>query len=385
MNKSIAVTGIGIVSAPGIGKDSFWESVSQGISAIKPVSEFDTTQFSCHNAGEITGFNPKEYITRKSIRNLDRLTRFTIAAANMAVKDSSLSVEGYNSGVVLGSIYAGWSSVAEFHRQMLEYKAKRVNPLLFPNTVPNTPAGQVSIELGIKGINNSLSTGFASGTDALGWSLNYLRYGKADVILSGGIEELSNWSMGSFDKLGLLADQSCPFDKRRKGLVLGEGSGILVLETRQKAQKRKADIYAEIIGYGFAYNSLQQAIIAALKDAQINPEQIDYINAEGNSTIQGDRTESAVLKKIFSDKTPVSSIKPVTGHSLGASGAFDAIACILAIKNQLIPPTINYQEPDPECDLDYVANTCRKKNLNIVMSISCDIMGNSACLIFKKV
>lgn len=396
MNTRVVITGIGVVSAAGFNKASFWNSICRGISAIKPVCGFNTNGFNCHNAAEISGFKIKDWTARKSIRNLDRITQFAIAAANLAIKDSRLTIDNSNTtdtGIILGSMYAGLSSIAEFHRQMLEYKAKRVNPLLFPATVPNAPSSQVAIELGLQGINNSISTGFSSGSDAIGWGLNYLRGNKAEIMLCGGIEELSLWLMGSFDKLGYLSENCCPFSKNRNGLVLGEGSAILVMETMENANQRDADIYAEILGYGCAFNaretgqSMETAILNALEDARITPQDIDYINAEGNSTIKGDVMESNTLKKVLGNyayKIPVSSIKPVTGHCLGTAGAFNAAACVLALQNQVIPPTINYAEPDPDCDLDYVPNKTRNKAIKTGLSLSCDPDGNSACLIFKK-
>jgi 3-oxoacyl-[acyl-carrier-protein] synthase II len=297
-------------------------------------------------------------------------------------------------------MYCGWTSIAGFHKQMLEDRLKRVDPFLFPSVVPNSPASQISIEFGIKGLNTTLTTGFASGADAIGWGVNYLRHGRAAVILAGGAEELNPWLLGSFEKLGYLTkatsgfeEHSRPFDKNRDGLVLGEGSAILVLETLEAARKRNAKVYAEIIGYGSVYNAsengkgLEKAIRLAVDEAEIKPSDVDYINAEGNSTVLSDRLESIVLKKIFGDciyKIPISSIKPIIGHTLGAAGAFDAAACILAMQNGLIPPTINYEEPDPDCNLDYVPNVAREKRSNIAISYSFEPEGNSACLVFKK-
>jgi 3-oxoacyl-[acyl-carrier-protein] synthase II len=403
MDKRIVVTGIGIISPSGLNKISFWDSLSRGISAIRSTSSFDTSEFSSHKSAEVISFNPRDYIKRKSIRQLDKISRFAIVASFLALKDAGLEIDVNNSNqisIVFGSMYCGWTSIAEFHRQMLEDRLKRVDPLLFPNVVPNSPASQISIEFGIRGLNTTLTTGFVSGTDAIGWGLNYLRRNKAMVVLAGGAEELTCWLLGSFEKLGYLAkannkiEECCrPFDKNRNGLVLGEGSAMLVLEALENVPKKNGKIYAEIIGYGSTCNTskngegLERAICLALEEAKINPSSVDYINAEGNSTILSDRLESSVLKKIFGKsiyKIPISSIKPIIGHTLGAAGAFDAVACILAIENGLIPPTINYEEPDPECDLDYVPNVARNKRISIAISYSFEPGGNSACLVFKK-
>ncbi|MFC1704503.1 beta-ketoacyl-[acyl-carrier-protein] synthase family protein [Candidatus Omnitrophota bacterium] len=404
MNEQIAVTGIGIISATGSNKESFWQRVSNGSSAIKPVSGFETAEFNSHTGAEVSNLNFRDYTKRRAIRNIDKISRFSIAAGLHALKDAKIQIDSSNAtkmGLVLGSTYGGWSSIAEFHRQMLEYKLKRVDPLLFTNTVPNSPAGQMAIEFGIKGLNNSLSSGLASGTDAIGWGVNYLRLGKAETILAGGAEELSCWSMGSFDKLGWLSRATNgtpelfrPFDKHRNGPVLGEGAAMLVLEPVESAAKRGASIYAQIIGYASVYDAagdgagLERAIRLALEEAGISPSEVDYINAEGNADKASDALETAVLKKVFKDAAdtiPVTSIKPVIGHTLGAAGAFDAITCVLAMQHQAVPPTINYQEQDTECQLNYAPNKkLANKQINIAISLSFKPNGSCACLVFKK-
>jgi 3-oxoacyl-[acyl-carrier-protein] synthase II len=403
MKKNVVITGMGIVSSIGFDKKSFWDCISEGKSAIKPITGFKTSEFKSHTGAEVVGFDARSYINRRIIKNLDKICCFAIAASRLAFKDADLKTDESNNtytGIVLGSMYGGWISIAEFHRQMLEYKLKRVDPLLFPNTVPNSAASQIAIEFGLKGPNTSLGSGFASGNDAIGWGLDYLRRERATTMLCGGAEELSYWLMGSFDKLGFLSKVTDknkevfkPFDKYRNGLVLGEGAAILILETQKEAQKRGARIYGHLIGYGCAYSDpntttgLERSISLALEDAKITPQEIDYINAEGNALIDSDKIESYALKKVFGkyiNRLSISSVKPVLGHSLGASGAFDAITCILAMHNNTVPPTINYEIPDPKCDLNYTPNRKIKKEINIAASISFNTNGNCSCLIFKK-
>ncbi len=372
MKDSIVITGLGTVSPAGTDITSFWKAVSAGKSLIKPVSGFDTSMFNSHNAAELADFDPREFIQRKSIKYLDKISRLSISAGTLALKDAGLEISPDNAtevGVVLGSMFGGWESIAEFNRQMLQYKMKRVNPLLFTNTVPNSPAGQMSIEFGIKGLNTSLSSGFASSTDAIGKALNYLQLGKVQAIIAGGAEELNPWIMGSFDKLDYLSNT-----KNKQGLFLGEGAAMLVLETVQHAQARKANVYAKISAYNSTYNSsslesaVEQTLALALDEAKLKPSDINYINVEGSGFTKSDAAEKSAINNIFkesADKIPLSSIKPTIGHCLGAAGAFDAIACILSMKHNTIPPKI-------------------KKEVNKALSISLSPEGNCACLIFEK-
>lgn len=403
----IVITGLGIISPLGFGKELFWNSLIKGKSGIKQITNFDTSEFESKKGGEIVGFEPREYLKRKSIRNLDKITCFAISAAHLALEDAKLEINDTNSekaGIILGTMYSGWASIIKFQKDRIQEGPKRLNPMLFPNTVLNAPASQISIEFGARCFNTTLSTGFSSGTDAIGLGFNYLRQKKADFVLAGGAEDLNEWVYGNFSLLGCLSgsngkEECRPFDVRRNGLVLGEGAGMLVLETLEHAERRGANIYAEIIGYGatndasvnpFMTNSIEspaKAMKMALEDAKISPLEVDYINAEGNSTLEGDKMETKAIHQVFEEyahKIPISSIKPMIGHSLGAAGAFDISTSALAVKNDVIPPTINYQESDPECDLNYVPNCTQKKKVEIALSNSFGLGGNNASLVIKK-
>lgn len=379
--KRIVITGLGVVSSNGIGKDAFFEGIFNGISGIKPVSLFDTSSFKAKTAGEIKDFNPSEFLGNKGLRTLDRSTKLVLSAAKLALDDARIVITEENThdiGVVLASTLGSVNSISEFDKQALLEGPQYVNPALFPNTVINSPASHISIKFNIKGFNTAVSTGFSAGIDAFKYALDFLKLGRADIILVGGVEELCVQTFLGFYKTGLLAglnsgsiEVSCPFDKRRNGLVLGEGSGVLVLEDLESAIKRGANIYAEIIGSGRGFDSyrvdrysilgygLKRAMRLAVQEAEIDYSDIDYICSAANSTIEADIIESKVIEEVFDrdiERIRVSSIKSMLGECFSASGSLQVAAAIGAIEKQMVPPTINYLQKDLYCDLNYVVN-----------------------------
>lgn len=391
MNKKrIVITGIGLICSNAIGKDDFFQAIFKGISGIKPISLFDTSQFKVKTAGEIKDFNPQRFLGTKGLRNLDRSTKLVNSAAKLALDDAGFTVEEENThsiGIVVGNTLGSVYSISEFDKEALTEGPQYVNPALFPNTVINSPTSQVSIKFNIKGFNTTISTGFSASLDAIKYALDFLKLGRAKIVLAGGVEELCIQTFLGFYKIGFLAglkpggvEISCPFDKRRNGIILGEGSCILALEDLESAQRRRASVYAEVLGFGMGfdayrinkYNSkgqgLRQAMRLALEDASLNGAEIDYISSAANSTIDADRIESQAIKDIFGKRPYISSLKSMIGECFSTTGAFQVAASLGAIERQMIPPTINYEVKDPDCDLNYVVNragNCKVDNILI--------------------
>jgi 3-oxoacyl-[acyl-carrier-protein] synthase II len=408
MDKKVVVTGIGVLSPIGIGRDSYWEALFQARTGFRPITLFDTTPFKVHVAGELTDFDPVLYLGKKGLRTLDRSTRLLSSAAKLAIDDANLQVAEENAGSIgisVGSTFGSLHSVSQFDREGLIEGPKYVNPSHFPNTVINSPASQVSIRFRIKGFNTTISTGFCAGLDAVSYASDFIRLNRADVVIAGGVEELCEETFLGFYKLGCLSGTDgstplcCPFDMRRNGIILSEGAAVLVLEEEEHALKRDADILAKILGYGNSFDpradknfnyegkGLGKAIALALKDASLIPEDIDYVSSSANSTRGLDRMETKVLRDTFGENTfkiPVSSIKSMIGESFSASGAFSLAASVGVIKKGTIPPTVNYREKDSECDLDYVPNESRRRLLNNVLVISSDPYGQNSAIILEK-
>jgi len=399
-----------MVSAAGCGKDAFWDTVIRGESGIKRVRCFDTSEFKFHNAGEVTPFDLKDHTNRKYIKFIDRITRFTLAGSSLAAKDARLEINAQNStriGIVFGTMYSGWESLASFERAMAEDEMKKVSPMLFQNIAAHSPASQINLELGIKGLCSAIVNGFCSGSDSIGWACEYIQGGKADIILAGGGEELNRWIYGTFqvekdhEPSAAQASEVCrPFDANRKGLVPGEGTCILVLERYETALKRNARIYAEVAGYGATNSAWSMgeysttgegagdAILLALEDGDTGPNEVDYICAEGNGTIPGDLYECRAIQRSYPESAqeiPISSIKPAIGHTFGASGAFNAAVCCLAIQKQIAPPTINCVTPDPLCDLNLITGKARELRVDVAISHSLSPGGNNSVLVFKSI
>lgn len=411
MEKRVVITGMGVISPIGNDIPAFWNSLIEGRSGIDKLVGFDATDFTCKIAAEVKDFEPNKYIDRKLIRRTDRFAQFALAAGLSAVKDAGLDMEKedpYKVGVIIGSGIGGLHSIEEQHKILLEKGPSKVSPFLIPMLIINIASGQISILLGAKGPNSSVVTACATSSHAIGDSFEIIKRGEAEVMISGGAEAaITPLSFGGFCALKAMSVSKndnpkkapSPFDKERDGFVMGEGGGIVVLESLEHAKKRGANIYAEIVGYamtGDAYHITAPAPDGAgpalcmkktLKKGQINPEDVDYINAHAPGTVFGDGIETKAIKNALGDaayKVAISSTKSITGHLLGAAGAIELITAILTIKNGVIPPTINYKIPDPECDLDYVPNKAREKKVSIAMSNSFGFGGHNASLLLKN-
>lgn len=412
MNKKrVVITGLGVVSPIGIGKAAFLESIKIGRSGAGKVSYFDVSTYPCHIDAEVKGFQADQFMDRKKIKRMDPFARFAMAAARMAVEDSGIDFTKENPercGVIVGSGIGGLQTIEEEHSVILEKGMKRVSPFLIPMLISNIASGEIAIEYGITGPNYSVSSACATANHALGASLRHLRYGDADVLIAGGTEAaITALGYAGFCQARALTmdfndrpeKASRPFDKNRSGFLMGEGAGVLVLETLEHAQARGAKIYGELAGFGAtddAYHitapspegkAATRAMQLALEDAGVRPEDVDYVNAHGTSTELNDKTETMALKKVFgahAKKLAISSTKSMTGHLLGAAGAVELIATLLCMEQGFIHPTINYETPDPECDLDYVPNVARTAQIHCALSNSLGFGGHNAVVVAKR-
>ncbi|PLS18526.1 beta-ketoacyl-[acyl-carrier-protein] synthase II [Bacillus sp. M6-12] len=410
MRKRVVITGIGAVTPLANNVFAAWEKIKAGISGITRMTRIDVEQFNVKVAGEVKDFVPEQYVDGKEARRMGRFSQFAIAASKMAAEDAGVIV-GKNIapervGVWIGSGIGGLGEFEEQHKRFMARGPKRVNPFTIPMFIPDMAAGRVSIELGAKGINNCSVTACASGANSIGDALRVIQNGEVDMMIAGGTEaSITEMSVAGFSNMTALSTNpdpttaSRPFSKNRDGFVIAEGAGIVILEEMEHALARGAKIYGELAGYGAtgdAYHitspapdgeGAQRAMGLALKDAGIIPEQVHYINAHGTSTQYNDLYETLAIKEVFGPhayQLGVSSTKSMTGHTLGAAGAIEAIFSLLALKEGIMPPTINYDNPDEELDLDYVPNTARKANLNVVLSNSLGFGGHNASLVFKK-
>ncbi len=409
--KKVVITGIGIISPIGIGKKEFTESLRAGISGVDIITSFDVSEFDTKIAAEVKNFNPEEFIDKKKIRRMDRFCQFAFAAAKMAIEDAELSLQNENLeriGVIIGSGIGGIATIEREMKVLLSKGPSRISPFLIPMEIINIAAGEVAIHYGFKGPNYAVTSACASASHAIGDALRLLRYGDADVIIAGGSEAaITPLGLAGFCAAKALSTRndepkkaSRPFDKNRDGFVMGEGAAIFVLETEEHAIKRNAPkIYAELVGYAAtddAYHitapredGTTQALCMklALKDANLSPQDVEYINAHGTSTPLNDKYETLAIKLAFGEyayKIPISSTKSMTGHLLGAAGAVELAAILVCMENNFIHPTINYEEPDPECDLDYVPNVAREQSFNIALSNSFGFGGHNAVIVVKK-
>lgn len=407
--RRVVVTGVGAVTPLGNDVATSWSNLIQGKSGIGPLTRLNPDDFPAKVAGEVKDFQPEKYINPKDVRKMDRFTHYAIAAALEAVEDAQLVIDENNAhrvGVWIGSGIGGIETIENQHKNFLERGYRRVSPFFVPMLIPDMAAGQVSILLGAKGINSCTVTACATGTNSIGDAFKAIQRGDADVMVTGGTEApITNMAMAGFSSARALSTNpdpktaSRPFDKNRDGFVIAEGAGIVILEELEHALKRGAKIYAEVVGYGMTGDAYHitapapegeggaRAMQMALDDAGMRPEEIEYINAHGTSTEYNDKFETAAIKKVFGEhayQIPVSSTKSMTGHLLGASGAVEAIFSVLAIKESVIPPTINLETPDPDCDLDYVPNEARRQPVRAVLSNSFGFGGHNATLIFKK-
>lgn len=409
MKKRVVITGMGIVSPLGIGIEENWQALCQGKSGIGPITRFDTTEYPAKIAGEVKNFNPEEYVDKKDLKKMDIFIQYALAAGSMAIKQSGLIINESNAdrvGVLVGSGLGGLQTIEKYHTMLLQSGPKKISPFFVPMLIVNLAPGQISIYFGCRGPNSSVVTACATGNHSIGEAFRIIQRGDADAMIAGGVEStITPLAVAGFCALKALSTRndepekaSRPFEKNRDGFVMAEGAGILVLESLECALHRGAPIFAEIIGFGCnadAYHitapspngeGAARCMQIALDDAEIKPEDVDYVNAHGTSTPMNDLSETIAMKTVFGEhvkKLPVSSTKSMTGHMLGAAGGAEAIFSILTITHGIIPPTINYDEPDPECDLDYVPNVARKQNVRIAMSNSFGFGGTNATLIFK--
>jgi len=400
----VVITGLGVVSPIGIGKETFWQNLIAGKSGVGPIAHFDATAYSSQIAAEVKDFNPGDYLDKKEARRLVRFIQFAVAASQLAVKDAALTINSDNAteiGVLIGSGIGGLQMLEEQCKILLEKGPDKMSPFTVPYMIADMAAGFVSILLGAKGPNSCVVTACASGSHSIGEAFRLIQRGYAQAMVAGGTEAcITPLGVGSFCAARALTNNgSRPFDKKRDGFVIGEGAGTVILEELERAQNRGAPIYAEIIGYGMSGDAYHitapapggdgavRSMRAALKDAELPPEKIEYINAHGTSTELNDKFETLAIKTTFGDHAPqlaISSNKSMIGHLLGASGAVEFIATVKTLTEGIIPPTINYETPDPECDLDYVPNQARKRSVTIAMSNSFGFGGHNATLIATK-
>ena len=410
MEKRVVITGMGIISPLGIGVEKNWEAICQTKSGIGLITKFDTAEFASKIAGEVKGFNPEDYMDKKEVKKMDAFIQYALASGKMAIEDSQLKIDESNAdrvGVLVGAGIGGLSTIEKYHSILLEKGPKKISPFFIPMLIVNLAPGQISIYFGARGPNSSVVTACATGNHSIGEAFRIIQRGDADAMIAGGAESvITPLAVGGFCSMKALSTRndeperaSRPFEKDRDGFIISEGAGVLILEDLQHALKRGANIHAEIIGFGCngdAYHisapspngaGAAKCMEISMKDAGINYDEVDYINAHGTSTPLNDMSETMAMKNVFKDhakKVAVSSTKSMTGHLLGAAGGVEAIYSVLAIKHGVIPPTTNYETPDPKCDMDYIPNTPREAKVEVVMSNSFGFGGTNATLIFRE-
>jgi 3-oxoacyl-[acyl-carrier-protein] synthase II len=406
----VVVTGMGAVAPNGNSVSEYWDALIAGQSGIDHITYFDTTDFPVKIAGEVSNFDPEQYFERKEVRKLDPFSVYALVASNEAIYMSGLDAGGFDpqrAGVMLGCGIGGITTILAEHVVLQNRGARRISPFFVTKLIANIAGGQIAIKWDLRGPNQTITSACASATDAIGLALRLIQSGSADIMVAGGTEaSICDLPLAGFSTIRALCNAadppqsaSRPFDKDRRGFVMGEGSGILVLETEEHAQSRGATILGELAGYGSTNDAFHvtkpaeggagavKAMQLALEDAGAEPEEVDYINAHGTSTPYNDKNETAAIKTVFGDharKLKISSTKSMTGHLLGASGGIEAIAALKAIEKQTIPPTINYTTPDPDCDLDYVPNTAEEAQVNSVLSNTFGFGGHNAVIFMRK-
>ncbi len=410
MKRRVVITGLGLTTPLGVGLDNVWQKIVDGQSGVAPITRFDITQHETKFAAEVKDFTPEAYIPAKEVKRMDLFIQYAMAAAKTAMDTAGLDMaaeEADRVGVIVGTGLGGLPTLEKYHKILLERGPGRISPFFIPMLIANEAPGNIAIQFGLKGPNLSIVTACATGGHSIGDAFRIIQYGDADVMVAGGTEaNLTPLTVGGFNALKALSTRndapekaSRPFDKDRDGFVIGEGAGIVILEELEHALKRGATIYAEVAGYGYngdAYHITApspdgdgaiRCMRMALKDAGMSPGEVDYINAHGTSTDLNDASETIAIKQVFGDyayKVPISSTKSMIGHLLGAAGAVEAVFSVLSIRDQVCPPTVNYETPDPECDLDYVPNTARQHTIDIALSNSFGFGGTNAVLIFRR-
>jgi len=408
--RRVVVTGLGVVAPNGIGTETFWENLVAGVTGIDRITRFDASHHDSKIAGEIKGFDPLLYMEKKEVKKMDLFIHYALAGAIMAIDDARLKFEESERsriGTLIGTGMGGVPALEESHNVLLEKGPGRISPFFIPSIITNLASGQIAMRYGFRGPNSCVSTACATGNHAIGDSLELIKRGAADVMIAGGSEAvITPLTIGGFSAMKALSTRndephraSRPFDKGRDGFVMGEGAGVLVLEELQHALRRGAKIYAELVGYGMSADAYHMtapepeglgaitSMRLALEAARLSPEDVDYINAHGTSTPVGDTAETRAIKQVFGGhayRLAVSSVKSMTGHLLGAAGGVESLATVLTIYHGLIPPTINYDEPDPGCDLDYVPNKARQAEVRVALTNSFGFGGTNATLVFKQ-
>ncbi|AQS59453.1 beta-ketoacyl-ACP synthase II [Desulforamulus ferrireducens] len=410
MSKRVVVTGMGVITPLGTGLDKFWNSLTNGVSGIARITRFDPSEFSTQIAGEVKDFDFSQYLDKKEARRMDKFSQYGVVATAMAIEDAALDMEALDkdrTGVIIGSGIGGMETFEDQCKVLVNRGPSRISPFLIPMMIANMAAGQIAIKFGLRGPNITTITACASSANAIGDAFKLIQRGDADVVIAGGTEApITPLAVAGFCAAKAMSTNneepekaSRPFDVNRDGFVMGEGAAIMVLETLEHAQKRGAKIYAEIVGYGSTCDAYHitapdpegsgavAAMKMALKDGNLQPEDVQYINAHGTSTPVGDVAEVGAIKKVFGEhayKLVVSSTKSMTGHMLGAAGAIEGVASVLTIKDGLVPPTINLDNPDPQCDLDFVPHQARRMDVNVALSNSFGFGGHNVTLAFKK-
>lgn len=409
--RRVVVTGLGLVTPLGIGVEKNWGALLSGRSGIRPITRFPGVEFfSTRIAGQVPDFRAEDFIEPKEIKKMDAFIQYSVAAASMAVEDSGLKIDPQEAdrvGVIIGVGLSGLETIEYYHKALLEGGPRKISPFFIPKVISNLAPGQIAIRHGAKGVNWTPTSACASGNHAIGEAFHLIQRGVQDIVIAGGAEAaITPLGVGGFSAMKALSTRneeperaSRPFDRDRDGFVIAEGSGVLILEEREKAVKRGAKIYAEVIGYGANADAhhmtapapegegAARCIRLALADAHIESDKVDYINAHGTSTEYNDINETQAIKTVFGErayKVPVSSTKSMTGHLLGAAGAVEGVYSVLALFHGTIPPTINYETPDPQCDLDYVPNHARKADIDVALSNSFGFGGTNACVLFRR-
>jgi 3-oxoacyl-[acyl-carrier-protein] synthase II len=410
IKRRVVVTGLGLITPLGCGIQKTWEGICKGASGIDRITSFDASEFPVQVAGEVKDFNPEDFIERKEIKKMDIFIQYALGAGSMAVEDAGLAINEDNAdhvGVIVGAGIGGLNTIERYHSVLLESGHRRISPFFIPMLIANLAAGHISMRFRARGPNSCVTTACAAGTHAIGDAYKIIQRGDAEAMIAGGSESaITPLTIAGFANMKALSSRneapqkaSRPFDLERDGFVIAEGAGILVLEEMQAALKRRARIYAEVVGYGMTADAYHMTapdpegrgvincMRMALRDAGILPQGVDYINAHGTSTPYNDKHETMAIKQVFAEhayKVAVSSTKSMTGHLLGAAGGVEAAFCALALLEGIIPPTVNYETPDPECDLDYVPNHARPAEVSIALSNSFGFGGTNACIVLKK-
>jgi 3-oxoacyl-[acyl-carrier-protein] synthase II len=408
--RRVVITGVGLVSAVGLDTDSTWKALLAGVSGVAPITLFDASQHSTRFAAEVKGFDPLNWVEKKDVKKMDRFIQFAVAASDLAVKDSGLAIDASNAeqvGVYIGSGIGGFATIEREHEALMKGGPRKISPFFIPAAIVNLASGWVSIRTGAKGPNSATCTACTTGAHALGDSFRLIQRGDADAMIAGGSEAaITPLGVGGFAAMRALSTRndapekaSRPFDRDRDGLVIGEGAGVLVLEELERAKARGARIYCELVGYGMSGDAFHisapcedgdgavRVMRATLKDAGVAPEVVDYVNVHGTSTPVGDRIEVMAFKKVFGEharKMAISSTKSMTGHPLGAAGGIEAGITALAIRDEMLPPTTNQENPDPECDLDCVPNVARKARIRYALSNSFGFGGTNGALLLRR-